>query len=239
MHCLDLGVYQSICASCLLELAREGAWAGGSIDECFYSAHADYKAWCRGRRLPPCPRFEHRKICPHNDYPAFTQQTAKAAMTKHLVHWMYSVLRRPGISQGGHGALRFALFDSWVRFEDICTRNNRFVADADIPNLDTAVGDALLYQSVLHSEALESNELKWHILCKNHMSQHLATDFVRSTLVNPRRVTNYSDEDFVGKVKRIMSSCHGATAGKMGMYRYIILAGTRWWGRLAVLRGLH
>ena len=68
---------------------------------------------------------------------------------------------------------------------------------------------------------------------------HLAFGFVVRSAVNLRRVTNYSDEDFVGRIKRIARACHGASAGMRIMHRYIILVATRWYERLAVIRGVR
>ena len=43
VRCLGLGVYQSIHAYCALELARECAWAGGSMDGCLCPAPTENK----------------------------------------------------------------------------------------------------------------------------------------------------------------------------------------------------
>ena len=70
------------------------------------------------------------------------------------------------------------------------------------------------------------------------MLTHMANDMAGGCFVNPRRVTCYADEDMVGRMKRIIRTCHGATAGRMCMHRYAILVGVRWWTRLQELRGL-
>ena len=46
------------------------------------------------------------------------------------------------------------------------------------------------------------------------------------------------DEDLIGKMKLLMASCHGRAAGKMGLKRYLNMAGTRWWPKLAEIRGI-
>ena len=149
-----------------------------------------------------------------------------------------SILSKPGVSHGGHGILRFTLFHHWVRFERICDGNSRFRTAHDTPLIEAAVGDALLCHNALYSEGIFNNQLLWQVLPKAHMAEHLGFDFSQ-TVVDSRRVTNYSDEDMVGTIKRIMSSCHGGSAGKMAMFRYVILVGTRWWDRLTYLRGLR
>ena len=97
---------------------------------------------------------------------------------------------------------------------------------------------ALIHLNCLHGDALEEREFLWHIAPKCHMATHLAYDFVAEG-VNPRRVNCYADEDMVGRIKRIVQRCHGAKAGTRVLDRYAILVGTRWWTRLAQLRGLR
>jgi len=85
MHCLDLGVYQSLAASGLLFAVQKNVWPGANIQERFYHAHVHHKEWCKVKAYAPCPPFIHSKLCPANNYPGFTQQTAKAAATNHLM----------------------------------------------------------------------------------------------------------------------------------------------------------
>ena len=235
MHCLDLGIYQGIAACCLNELSFEHVWPGDTLDDCFYAAHSEHKDWCKRKGLQPCPRFERRKLCPTGTFPTFTQQSAKAAMTKQLVLWLHEVLARPGVSQGPHGQIRFVMFEQWAAFEAICARNGRFLATPDKQHIADSVENALVCLNYLASEPGSL----WHIKPKAHMSTHMAFDAAVEFGINPRRVTNYSDEDMVGRIKRVMRSCHGSSAGKMCMLRYAILVGTRWWSRLAYLRGIR
>ena len=100
-----------------------------------------------------------------------------------------------------------------------------------------ATEDFLICLNALSYEALLNNQRQlYHITPKAHMVSHLSYDF--SGQANPRKTQCYSDEDMVGKMKRIMSRCHGATAAAMGLLRYVILVGTRWYHLLAQLRGL-
>ena len=158
---------------------------------------------------------------------------------KHIMAWLYSVLSRTGVSAGPHNEMRFSLFHHWQCFEQVCARNGRFLPPAEIELVAAHVEKALLAQHALKAEANSQDSLTWHLLPKNHMMTHLAFDFVVRSAVNPRRVTNYSDEDFVGRIKRIARACHGASAGMRIMHRYIILVATRWYERLAVIRGVR
>ena len=185
MHCLDLGVYQTICASGLKCLVRLGVWPGDNTEEQFHMSHVDYKAWCKQKGFSACPRFEPSKLLPRGEYPSFSQQSAKAAMTKHLVFWLYDVLCRPGVATEECDMV-WLLFDQWVRFENICDRNGRFLADADIAPIAEAVESALQCHLHLNSVALANNELDWQIIPKCHMATHLGFDNAASG-VNPTK----------------------------------------------------
>ncbi len=83
MHCLDLGVYESVAASCLVELIQQGVWGHHDDEDLFKLAHEDYKGWCRGKSLPPAPRFEKGRLWKSvMEFPRFTQQSAKASATR-------------------------------------------------------------------------------------------------------------------------------------------------------------
>lgn len=237
MHCLDLGVYQNVAAACLTELAAEGVWPGDE-NGAYRHAHLQYKAWCRPRGLPPCPRFDKHRLAPGGTiFPHFTQQTAKASMTKHLILWLANVLEeQPAVNR--HAQLRFAMFAHFRMFEEACERNDRFLPVGDQDIVATSIEVALGCLNALHTESLAARHFVWQIIPKCHMLTHIAYDFAARG-INPRRTTCYADEDMVGKVKKIMSHCHGISAGRMVLERYAILVGTRWWVRLAQLRGLR
>ena len=241
MHCLDLGVYQNLAAACLYELVVEGVWPGDEQEDAFNNAHLQYKEWCKAKGTPSCCRFEMSKIAPGKPlgttYPHFTQQTAKGAMTKHLIVWLADVLTtRVAVTR--HMQLRFVLFASLRKFEDACERNGRFLPVADREIVAVSMEQALVCLNELHAEDIAAMNFVWHIIPKCHMATHLAYDFA-GRAINPRRTTCYSDEDMVGKVKKIMTHCHAMSAGRRVLERYAILIGTRWWVRLAELRGLR
>ena len=120
----------------------------------------------------------------------------------------------------------------------MCDDYGRFLPAPAREELAKSMESALLCMNALSSEALSAKEYRWHIVPKCHMATHLAFDFA-ATGVNPRRVTCYADEDMVGRVKKIVERCHGSTAPVTSLHRYSILVGTRWWTRLAELRGIR
>ena len=234
LHCIDLGVLQHAIASALVELVDEGVWPGASEQEKFFAAHADYSAWCRARGEQPAPRFNHKKFSPENDYACMTQNIAKGAQTRVMQHWILEVCMRPGVRDDPHGEMRLCLFLNLCRADDIMKANDRFISAPDLEELQKVVESALLCYNALAVEAYNDAYWLWHVVPKFHMLEHSIYD--QAAQANPRTTSCYCDEDMVGKMKRLLSRCHGATAGTMGIHRYVILVGVRWWARLAQLR---
>jgi len=201
----------------------------------------DYKDWRKQAGHPPAPRFEKSKLAPgRNEFPKFSQQTAKASMTKHIMLWLRDVLRRPSsVSDLGLlGTTRLIMMTNFAGFEEVCDRNGRWLPEGDREELAACMERALVCMNALRSAAMAEGRYFYHITPKCHMATHLAYDIAASG-VNPRRTTCYADEDMVGRVKKIVNKCHGASAGRTSLQRYAVLVCTRWWTRLAELRGLR
>ncbi len=143
-------------------------------------------------------------------------------MTRYLMRWLRSVLDQPGVSVGQHGVMRLAMMEHFAIFEDVCDRNTRWLSADDREICSKSMEGVLLCMNALCATSLDRNKFVWHITPKCHMATHLAYDFA----------------DMIGCVKRIVQRCHGGSAGRRGLQRYAILVGTRWWKRLAQLRGL-
>jgi len=135
--------------------------------------------------------------------------------------------------------LVWLLFNQWHIFEAVCRRNDRFLVEADLPELVSAVELATNTHSLLHARTIARGQLRWYVQPKLHMASHLGYDIAGRLHLNPRCTTNYDDEDFVGKIKKTMAKCHGRTAGRMSVSRYVILIGLRWFNELARLRALR
>ena len=194
------------------------------------------RSWCAARGLPKCPRF-NADVLRKLEEPHFTLHMANASKTRYLVRWLHSVLVRPGVSDTDYGCVRLSCFQGWVTFEDICDAHGRYIPRPQVEVGQQAVELALVSQNALEAAALARGRVLWHQTPKNHMATHMAYDMM--PYANPRAVHNYPDEDLIGKVKRLMSKCHGLSAGRQGINRYMILIGTRWWDRLSQLRGLR
>ena len=202
LHCLDLGVYQCMVPSVLIELCEEGVWPGNTRADCFNFVYEDYKSWCQQCKETPAHRFKDSKYCKAGHYPEMTQQLARGHQTRMMVFWLHSVVKRPNVSTGPHGQLRLAMLESFYKLEVIFSDHNRFIPPAAVEALSDAVESGLLCYNARAIEAVAMGRLLY--------------------VVNPRTVSCYGDEDMLGKIKRLMSRAHGSTAGTCSVLRYAL-----------------
>ena len=189
------------------------------------------------KKLQPCHKFSKKGLRANNsECPCFTAFQAKAHQTKHLLFWLEKVVVRRRATENAHGQVRRLLVSSFCDFERICAAHGAYLSDAAVKAIPEVIETALLCFNALGDEAIRLKTYMWHILPKAHMTSHMAYDFVPDGRRNPRWVTCYPDEDMVGKVKKIVESCHGRTYAENTLKRYAILVGTRWWTVLNRLR---
>lgn len=233
-HNFDLGSYQYSAASGIAELAAEGVWPAGTIRERWALAYADHKAWCKTRLLEPPPRFEYGRICRNIRCPVFSQLSAKGTKMKHIMEWLKDVCDRPGVSDTPYKRVRHCMFHNVCIYERIYSEQGRFLEPAALAESQDAMERSLVCLNYLCSVHVARSSMYYHIVPKVHMSTHLAYDFAPQA--NPRKTQAYADEDMVGRTKKIIQRCHGATAALRGLMRYCICAGVRWYRELFALR---
>ncbi len=236
MHVLDLGVLQVAVPSAMWELTDNcRVWAGASRQDRFDAAYAEYTAWCvRGKIQARVKRSKKASWKSPGEYPAITQQTAKAAALRSMMYWVSEVCDRVINDDGEHGAMRAAVFLYLVKADGVCRSAGRFLTPMQREALRASTENALLAYNALADDAISEGRLLWKMLPKHHALQHIGAD----SAVNPRIAQCYSDEDMVGRCKRIYVRCHASSAPRAALLRYVALVGTRWWDKLRVLRGL-
>lgn len=237
MHCVDLGLLQSFIPSALWELTNSAApaWPGDTRTERFAAAFADYKRWCRqnnvlaGIRSTKWRPEDWRKS--NTSYPRISQQTAKGAALRSMQYWVFQVCSRPQQLRDNHGHLRAALFSGLVQLDVLYRRASRHLTLEERTTAAEAAEQALVAANALASESLREGTKLWKLIPKCHALQHIAMD----NPLNARMQSCYSDEDMMGRTKRIFSACHASTAGTRALQRYAILVGLRWWALLGTL----
>jgi len=233
-HNLDLGSYQYSAASGIAELTAENTWPAGTVKERWALAYSDHKSWCIARRLEPPPRFDPKKICKHQNCIVFSQLAAKGTKMRHIMEWLRDVCARPGVSDTMYKQVRHCMFHNVCIYERIYNEQGRFLEPAALAESQTAMERSLACLNALCNINVARGSQYYHIVPKAHMSTHMAEDFAPQA--NPRKTQAYTDEDMVGRTKRIFQRCHGVNVAARGILRYIIGAGVRWHRELFKLR---
>ncbi len=245
MHTLDLGILQYAIPSALWEIGseRKGRWAGATRRMRLYKAHAEYAAWIKARNLGfPARRFEESKMHKQGLYPSWSLRNAKAAQIRTMQHWVAEVCAEEAAArpENEHALVRATMFASFSKLDWACRDAGgggcgRFPSSVEAETIAQLAEDALVAHNWLSSEAIDAAKRLWKMVPKFHMLTHSCFDMAPEA--NPRAVHCYPDEDMVGKVKKIATACHGATAPHRSLQRYIIVVALRWLRELAQMRG--
>lgn len=234
LHTLDLGVLQCAVGSAMWELtAQAHPWPGKSRAVRLEHAYNEYKEWGKQHKLTGLAKPFDKNMFKKSKarYPRVSQLSMKAATLRGLTYWLYDVTSKN--ASDAHGHLMASMFLGFVVFDIICRSAGRFFTDEQKKHIGAYVEMALLCYNALAEEARLLRKALWKLVPKFHMFCHVAYDFAMQA--NPRRVHCYPDEDLVGKVKRIFSKCHGGSAGRRTLMRYVILVSMRWWLRMHAL----
>ena len=244
MHTLDLGVMQDIASSLLWQLTEDkadgGIYDGDSKSSRFATAYNDYCEWVKRENLPAAAkarRFKHSQWRKDNKFPSISQQVMKAATLRSFQYYLLEKCFEPSAMTTEAGCMRAAMMREFVAADVVMRGASKFLtADQRAKLIDHFEG-ALVAYGWLAAWAAHSDLNLYPVHPKAHALLHIAIDFG----VNPRRTACYLDEDMVGRSKRIYNGCHGASAPRRSLERYLIIVGLRWISvirrhRLAALR---
>lgn len=79
--------------------------------------------------------------------------------------------------------------------------------------------------NALATQAVADGQCRYLLRPKSHMLGHIAWNYIPH---NPRYATNYLDEDFVNKSKRLAEKCHPLYMPTHVLMRYSIAVCLRW-----------
>ena len=91
---------------------------------------------------------------------------------------------------------------------------------------DAGRANLLRYQA-LAEDAFAANQSLWKLRPKTHYLSH-AIEQLTESYENPVCLDLFSWEDFVGKIKRIASKTHRATAHLRVVQRWLLIMSSRW-----------
>ncbi len=227
MHTLELGLLQRAIPAALQGLmgltargraaeAERPAFGTGSRAARCKAATAAYQKWARAN---VASRSRVKAITPRwvdGSHPQIAMQQAKAAALRAMLPWVASLAEdRAGESKTA--TLRASLLCGLRDLDCVYKGEGRFLSH---DQEKAAAGHCSAAMKALSElEQLTESKGPWYLTPKAHALLHIARD---SAMANPRVVHCYQDEDFVGRVKRLYSACHGKTAPRRSLERYCL-----------------
>jgi hypothetical protein len=233
LHTYELGIFQYLVPSVMVELtSKPGVFDGSTKAERYSTAYRRYRVWCKTHRIKSVvSRKFVQKTWSKGKYPKISQLVAKGAALRSMVYWLDSVCREH--TGNDHDAIRSAMVSSFVSADRICRGAGKHFTRSEHGTFCTHLEKALVAYNALAVESLELGQHLYKLIPKFHAGSH-----GYDVRLNPRRTSCYQDEDMVGRMKLIYCRCHGSTAAKRSMERYIILVCIRWWTELYEIRGI-
>ncbi|CAE7256113.1 unnamed protein product [Symbiodinium sp. CCMP2592] len=231
LHILDLALSPEAAASALTATAEQSPWPGQTQQLRLSAAYADFVNMCRADKVRSrAPPFQLDAIKGNKKklkFPTFAQKHLSGAESVVLVRWLALVCAREAEKDGSeHNKLRAALFLGLGTMRKILTSAGFYLNAEELKELE-------YYNSMYHSalnalatEATHHGQLLWKVRPKGHQLDHLCLD--AAVLMNPIQTSAYSEEDLVGRMKRLALQCHPRRLGLTVLQRYCWYCCVRW-----------
>ena len=124
-----------------------------------------------------------------------------------------------------HLRLRAGAAGGLAEMERISLTDNRVLTSHEQHQNEVAYMVYRAATNQLANLALEKNQVRWHVRPKSHILEHHIYDFSH---LNLRYTSNYLDEDFVRRTKRVASVVHPRCVARNTLLRYCLAATLRW-----------
>ena len=115
------------------------------------------------------------------------------------------------------------LIDHCITYINVLNNSGTFLNEAQLKQLNEATQGVGMYLQLLRSRAKEAKQMLWWIQPKAHYMQHIPEE---AKLINPKVVTCYIEESFIGKVAKVwISSKNGPyaeTIQELVLLKYLV-----------------
>ena len=143
---------------------------------------------------------------------------AKAAQTRHFAGFAADLCQDFN-SHSQHDELRLACARALLDFYQLLEREPRHLSAASLSELRSLCRALVTSYAALHRTTPEG---RWKMTPKIHLFQHLC-EHQAAFWGNPRFFWCYCDEDMVGKMIEVATSCHPSTMDEISLYKYMLL----------------
>ncbi len=227
-HNVYLGIARDVVATCMVEFLEEGLLGPGQANAVLARLMTDCRDWCGLARVPRVPgRFTLASLgrTSKKEFPCMSQ-LFKASHMKTLL--FYTARKARGLDTfTDRSRKRRCCTWALVQALHVCDTAGLFLAPAQVAEV---VSCGELFFGLYHALAAESAQNTtycWLVRPKMHYFQHMIIDVAKFP-INFRYTQTLQDEDFLGKMKRVGSRCHGATVGHRALERHLLHLGVRW-----------
>lgn len=232
MHISHLALVPDAVCSVLLELTDTQAYfAGNSRDARLRALFDSYRLWAEQSEVPDRASFRlftSAILVPSKGkFPEPSQRILSATAARYLVMWCSSLLRSMAASHPGDVMLQLqrACVGSLATFEVLMAREGRVMSPECVAEFQRAY---LVYRSSLNQLALQSlaaGKTRWYLRPKCHHLGHITYHLLPK---NPRKCSNYCDEDFIHRTKTIAQRSHPHHMCVHTLERYAVSVCLRW-----------
>ena len=153
----------------------------------------------------------------------------KCAAVRHATKWVLDLVGRPMVRDGSDwGEARYAVAWGLNEYYDVLHTGGEYLTDEEYERMHFGMFTALAnyYYLRVHTLLLYGRTpttlRRWKPKPKNHQWVHLVEDQVGPTRRNPITTWCYMDEDFVGRMKRLILKCHRSSCAEQSMKKYML-----------------
>lgn len=233
MHSLHLGIGKDITAQLCYDLCRFGLVGDVSkgLDSQLQTLWQEFRRWCRANSM----KYSRRKITAKvigmseaGKFPEMNSRT-KAAHIKPLAHflaWRWRCVVQSGGASREHKLRAWCIFglsDALFVFDKAGVLLTQEEADRAFRSGRTC----LVTWQELACLAIDKGETNYKLRPKGHYVDHILHDMHKSR-ENPRVLSNFMDEDFIGKIVAQAKQQHRANVVPRTIELYVMLLRHRW-----------
>ena len=224
LHCVDQGVASHVIGNILWELVLGKKFVGGRSNQekevagLMVRLKEYYKANKGVSKIQG--RLTSERIRTSKGWPKLK---AKAAATRQATRFALE-LASEFDSGSSHDRRRRAVCQLLVRFYDILDAEGMYLsaeAKEELPRIGLSFG--VIYGQ-LSAEAEAMGQRLWKATPKFHLFQHLLEWQSPWWGLNPKTAWTYADEDLVGHMVEVASTCHPKTMSTTALFKWLCFA---------------
>lgn len=232
MHNLFLGVMLWVCGSVIWDLLDRRDITGLTDDEALKKLYIECREFCKQHKIvPPSSIFTMNLIgkgTPDKNRHAFPCLSAgvRAMHAKHI--FMFLAHKCQTLTNSPHKRLRALMM--WALADYIHTIDHAgfWMHRHERDRAHHSGSLFLMCYQKLAEQAGDDGKPNWKIVPKFHYFQHQIEGLLLSA-ANPRRQHCFMDEDFMGKISRLVAKCHINSCMLRALQRYILYIAWRWY----------